>query len=71
MVNADDVKYVSQGLIVAERDEDGWLVMFPDGVVRHFSHRGKTEMAARDWFKRNLKDDRAVGMGRIEWRGAL
>lgn len=62
-----EVKYVQQGIVVVEPDEDGFLVMFPDGDVRHFSHRGKVEQAARDWFKKAL-GDRGVGIGRIEWR---
>jgi hypothetical protein len=60
---------VQQGLVVAEADEDGWLVMFPDGEVRHFNHVGKVEDAAKAYFKRTLGDIRAIGVGRIEWRG--
>lgn len=51
-------------VVIAEQDEDGFLVMFPDGTIRHFSHRGKVEDAASAWFH----DHRAGGYGMIEWR---
>lgn len=50
-----EVKYVQQGIVVVERDEDGFLVMFPDGEVRHFSHAGKVEQAARDCKARSIE----------------
>lgn len=69
-MNVNDKPTVKQqGLIVAEVDDDGFLVMFPDGEVKHFSHRGKVESAARKWLSDHLGDQRAIGIGRIEWRG--
>lgn len=66
-VPADRPTVKLQGAVIVERDEDGFLTMFPDGEIQHFSHAGKVEAAAQAWFKKNL-GPRGIGIGKIEWR---
>jgi hypothetical protein len=44
-----------------------WYVMFPDGSVTILKTKKAVEKAAREYFKKTVKDGQ-VGIGRIEWR---
>jgi len=56
----------NQGKVVCEEDNEGWMVMTPDGEVTHAKTRAIAERYAKSWFARNLKSE--VGVGKIEWR---
>lgn len=60
-------KVVYQGMIVAERDGQGFLMMFPDGKIEFAVDRQTAEKKATKWMQKNL-DKEAIGVGKIEWR---
>ena len=57
----------TQGTVVIEPDEGGYLVMTPDGEVVWKPTKAAAERHARAWFKAHL-DGADVGIGDIEWR---
>ena len=56
----------NQGIIIVEPDEDGFLVMFPNGDIVLASTKVEVERKAAGWFKKHATADIAVG--RTEWR---
>lgn len=63
------IETVRQGKTVIESDEDGFLIMHPDGSIENATTKRSAERKAKQWYQANLGDDGAkIGLGEIEWR---
>jgi hypothetical protein len=54
--------------VVIETDGRGYMVNYPDGGIEGAMSHSDAERKAKRWFRENLKDAQAVGVGAIEWR---
>lgn len=62
------IETVKQGKTVIELDDDGFLVMHPDGSVEWSATKAKAERVARNWYQTDLGKGCKIGLGEIEWR---
>ena len=59
-----------QGLVVVEPDDDGVLVLLPDGVVRSCRSALLASLAIQRWASYDVAQH-GDGALRVEWRGGL
>jgi len=61
-----------QGTTVIEAtDENGILVMHPDGTIEGARNAKHAARLANRWYQANLPAGAKVGVGEVDWRGVV
>lgn len=59
---------VRQGKVVVERDDEGLLIMLPDGQIEWARNRRAATKLIKVFFEKSLGEGCKIGVGAIEWR---
>lgn len=59
---------IQQGKAIVERDDEGLLIMLPDGQIEWARSKKGAEKLIKSFFKKHLGEGFKVGVGTVEWR---
>jgi len=58
----------NQGKIIAEQDDDGFLILFPNGIIEAAPSRKTAERKIKSWCSANAATGNNISFAVVEWR---